>query len=348
MLTVFKGLLYLILFVALSGCGETRQKVIRKQIYAFGTIVDVSFWGISEQKAELVFDTLTRDLEYMHVTWHAWHPGAVARTNQLVTTGLPFTLAPSVFPLIQQSKQLYKISQGLFNPAMGELVAMWGFAQDEPPLGPPPAHDKIQAYLADLPTMDDIQIEGVSMRSANRSLRLNFGAFAKGYAVNMLMDRLFESNISNAIINAGGDLKAIGRKGKDPWRIGIRHPAGDGVLASIEVAGDESVFTSGDYERFYEYDGQRYHHIIDPRTGYPAVGTRSVTVVHADAALADAAATALFVAGPDGWPQIAQAMGIKLVMLVSDDSTVYMTPQMQSRIHFEVEPKPATIIKTLP
>ena len=108
-----------------------------------------------------------------------------------------------------------------------------------------------------------------------------------------------------------------------------------GILASIEVDGDTSVFTSGDYERFFEVDGKRYHHIIDPRSGYPADRTTSVTVVHDNAATADAAATALFVAGPEDWVEIARSMHIELVMLIDTAGVIHMTPAMQSRIRLE-------------
>jgi thiamine biosynthesis lipoprotein len=106
------------------------------------------------------------------------------------------------------------------------------------------------------------------------------------------------------------------------------------VFAIIEVSGDESVFTSGDYERNFIYQGQTYHHIIDPRTGYPASGSRSVTVVHSDAVTADAAATALFVAGPEGWVGVARDMGLRYVMLVDEAGTVHLTPAMAKRVEF--------------
>ena len=107
------------------------------------------------------------------------------------------------------------------------------------------------------------------------------------------------------------------------------------------------MFTSGNYERYFEYNGIRYHHILDPRTGYPARGSLSVTVVNNDAATADAAATALFVAGPEGWREVARNMGIKEVMLIDENMTVYMTPAMAARVQFTVEPKPKTVVTPL-
>jgi thiamine biosynthesis lipoprotein len=112
----------------------------------------------------------------------------------------------------------------------------------------------------------------------------------------------------------------------------------------VETDEDESVFTSGNYERFFEYQGTRYHHIIDPRDGYPAKDSVSVTVIHKNATTADAAATALFVAGPKLWQKIAAHMGVTQVMLIDDKLTFYMTPEMAKRIHFEIDPKPRVII----
>jgi thiamine biosynthesis lipoprotein len=150
--------------------------------------------------------------------------------------------------------------------------------------------------------------------------------------------------VDDAIVNAGGDLRAIGTHGDRPWRIGIRHPRADGVIASVELGRDESVFTSGDYERYFLFRGKRYHHILDPRTGYPARGTASVTVISRDPGAADAAATALVVAGPDEWQAIAWSMGIRNVMLIDHQGRAHVTPSMAKRIRFEVEPPPEVIV----
>lgn len=337
----------LLLVFLLSGC-ERAVPLQRHQFYAFGTIVELSLYGVPAAKVPALLTMVQDDLTYMHETWHAWHPGALYRVNELMPLGSMFSLPPSVQPLISEAIALEQKSGGLFNPAIGELVSAWGFAQDEPPLGPPPDPAWIREYLADLPSLADLRVEGIRMQGENPRLQLNFGGFAKGYAVDRIIEHLREVGVDNAIINAGGDLRAIGSKGGEPWRIAIRHPAGEGLLASVTVRGDESVFTSGDYERFFEYDGKRYHHILDPRSGYPAIGSRSVTVIHADASVADAATTALFVAGPDAWPQVAAAMGVRQVMLVGADMSIQMTPEMAQRVHFETAQAPSVQVLELP
>jgi thiamine biosynthesis lipoprotein len=327
----------------LISCGN-KPHAYHEQLLVFGTIVEVKLWGVEEKRARSAVSALAQDFDYMHKTWHAWHPGALARVNQLLASGESFTAAPSIMPLIERSRELSKASGGLFNPAIGKLIALWGFASDDPPSGPPPSPAAIQAILDQHPSMDDIQVEGIHMRCTNPAVKLDFGAFAKGYAVDRAIERLREMGIHDAIVNAGGDLRAIGQHGDRAWRVGIRNPRGEGVLASVEVSGDESVFTSGDYERFFEYEGKRYDHIIDPRTGQPAQGTASVTVFAQQADLADAAATALFVAGPGEWLPIARRMGVSGVLMVDSQGKIYMTPSLKSRIYFEGDPKPPVIM----
>ncbi len=331
-----------LLMVALSTACTPRPPVYQEQLLTFGTLVDVTLWNVDEARGRQAVATLARDFEYMHNAWHAWHRGPLGRVNQLLPTGEFFSCPPSIVPLIRRSSELSEASGGLFNPAIGQLIRLWGFASDEAAKGPPPAAGAIRALLAQNPQMSDLQLDGIRLRSRNPAVRLDFGAFAKGYAIDLAIEQLRERGIDNAIVNAGGDLRAIGRHGGRPWRIGIRHPRQPGMLASVDIEGDESVFTSGDYERYFDYDGKRYQHIIDPRSGYPAEGISSVTVFARQADVADAAATAITVAGPDpaDWLPVARALGVTGVMLMDTEGRVQMTPSLDKRIYFDVEPRP--------
>ncbi len=343
-----RSLLLLLLLPGLISCGGSQPSLHRAQLLSLGTLVDVSLWGASPRQITEAERIIQEELDRIHTTLHAWQPGPLMEVNRRLAEGSWFHCPPEILPLIEQGKRLYRSSGGLFNPAMGRLVGLWGFHSDDLPGGPPPSADEIDRFLANLPGMEAIEIKGEQIRGTNPALQLDFGAFAKGYAVDRIIERLRSIGIRNAIVNAGGDLRAIGRHGERAWRIGIRQPRGEGVLASLELGEDESVFTSGDYERFYIYQGKRYHHILDPRTGAPARGASSVTVVHREAAEADAAATALFVAGPQGWQDVARRMGIEQVMLVDDKGNVWMTPAMAARIRFETAQKPRVTISEQP
>lgn len=331
------------LLSALSACNQ-EEPVHQRRLLGFGTIIEITIYGTEHSHAQRVMDEIEEDFEFMHNAWSPNKRNALKRTNQLFSTSEWFSVAPSVRPLIIQSIELSKSSQHLFNPAIGKLIERWGFNEEERLITVPPSEQQISALVNKNPKMTDIEFKGITIRSRNPDVMLNFGAFAKGYAIDKNIALMKARNITNAIINAGGDLRAIGKHGNRPWKIGIRHPRKEGVIASLEIQNDESIFTSGDYERYFEHNGKRYHHIIDPRTGFPSTGTISVTVIHPNAATADAASTALFVAGKNSWHKIAKNMGIKYVMLIDEEGTVYLNPAMNDRIHFISKPLPKIIL----
>lgn len=337
------SLLLLAAVLAVGACSPVDEPLFQTRLLAFGTLVDLSIWGASPEQAERAAEALSRDLNYMNETWHAWRPSTLSALNGQLASGKTFRADPAVLPLVRQSRALAEASGELFDPAIGKLIALWGFHSDEPH-GPPPDPRSVAQLVAQHPTMRDIHIDGDTLRCDNPAVQLDFGGFAKGYGVDRMIEKLQAMGIRNAIVNAGGDLRAIGRHGERPWHIGIQHPRAGGVLASLETDGDDSVFTSGDYERYYVHEGRRFHHIIDPRTGFPAEGASSVTVIHDNGAEADAAATALLVAGPAQWYRVAKSMGIKYVMLVDAGGDVHMNPAMATRVHFEVEPIPHVIL----
>ncbi len=326
----------------LSAC-DSEPRARQAKFYAFGTEIDISLFGTNEQTANDTVDVLEQTFSNVNNTWHAWQPSTLTSINEAIAMGKPIAVTEDVAHLINLASTLAKDSHNLFNPAAGKLFELWGFHQDDWfESHPPPSQKEIDVWLANSPTMADIQIKDGELISNNKMVKLGFGGFAKGYAVDQAIAALQKQGIQNAIVNIGGDLRAIGSHGKRPWVIGIRHPRQEGMIASIALHGDESVFTSGDYERFFVYDGKRYPHIIDPRTGYPADQTISATVLNNNASLADAAATALLVAG-NNWPEIAASMNVDRVMIVKADGQIEMSPQMVDRIQLINNHKPVII-----
>lgn len=334
--------LLLLAAAALQSC-QPRNPVIEEQFIAFGSLVEIKLYGVKPEVAQQAIRAVEKDFQYLHQAWHAWEPGPITRMNQLIASGETFTVAPSTLPLLQRSIALALSSEGLFNPAIGSLLRLWGFQGSEVPSGPPPSAADIKTLVDRAPSMADLELNGITLHSRNPAVRLDFGAIAQGLSLDYAIARLKEFGIENAVVNVSGDLRAIGRHGDRAWRVGIRNPADSGILAAIDVQGDATVITSGDYERFFDYEGKHYCHIIDPRTGYPAQGTASVTVLDSDAGRADAASTALLIAGPKDWYRIAKKMGVEGVLLVDKSGVVYMTPNLRERVYFHVEPKPTII-----
>jgi thiamine biosynthesis lipoprotein len=318
----------------LSGCTAPPPDY-HQSLFIFGTLVDITVHDSPEEQAETAVAAVDDDFQRMHREWHAWKPGGeLVALNRRLASGETTTVSDFLLPLLQQARTLSIQSDGLFNPAIGRLIALWGFHSDEPPPGPPPPVAEIERLLAGKPDMQALLIEGNQVSSDNPLVQLDLGGFAKGYALNQAIARLRSLGAGNAIVNAGGDLCVSGRHGDRPWQVGIRHPQGEGVIAALAVADGECVLTSGNYERYREYEDVRYAHILDPRTGWPVRHVASATVIHTDGGVADAAATALTVAGPDDWQRIARGMGLRYVMLVDETGKVYLSPAMAERIRF--------------
>jgi len=273
----------------------------------------------------------------MHRDWHAWEPGRLTAINKAFAQGWAATADEDIIEMIRRSQVIEEQTGGRFNPAIGALIRLWGFhTSDYPIVGPPPSQEQISAILDLKPSSRDIHINGLELSTDNTAVQLDFGGIAKGYAVDLTIARLRSMGINNAIVNAGGDLRAIGTHGDRPWRVAVKKPGG-GSIGFIEVDGDEAIFTSGNYERFRQDQTERYPHILDPGTGWPAEDIASVTVITDEGLPADATATALVVAGLSGWPELARALNLEQVAVVDEGGTVYLTPEMEQRIQFSGE-----------
>lgn len=327
--------LFLILLVCLGllSCAEPARER-RAEFYIFGTIVDVTLWGATETQANTAFANISERFREMHRDWHAWEPGLLTEINAAFSRGEAAQASPDIVYMTERSQHIERLSGGRFNPAIGALINLWGFhTSDYPIQGPPPERGKIDELLRHQPSSMDVLVDGLTLSTENPLVQLDFGGVAKGHAIDIACNLLREMGIENAIVNAGGDLKAIGSHGARPWRIAIRAPDG-GVVGSLEAGRDEAIFTSGNYERFREDKLERYPHILDPRNGWPVKDLSSVTVITREGLLADAAATALIVAGLDDWAHVAQALGLDEVLMVDDAGKVYLTEKMRERMDF--------------
>ena len=228
----------------------------------------------------------------------------------------------------------------LFDPGIGRLVALWGFHDDSFKAQlPDPA--QLAALVRAKPSMADLKIEGRRIRSRNRAVALDFGGYLKGVALDRAAAILRRHGIANALVNIGGNVMALGSKGDQPWRVGIQDPRGGAPMATLELRDGEAIGTSGDYQRYFELDGHRYSHLIDPRTGRPAEGTRAVTVLippRPEAGMwSDWAGKPIFIAGP-AWRETAQRLGLEQVLRMDATGRVEVTETLRPRLRLEGKP----------
>ena len=324
---------------ALPAVGALRaETLVGEEMYVFGTLVDVNVSARDESAARAALAEVSHAFTRQNRDWHAWKPGELGELNRALAAGRSLAVGPELLPLLHEARELARQSGGLFNPAIGKLVGLWGFHNDELPVGAPPPAAELAALAAAAPSLDDLAFDGSRVASRNPQVQIDLGGYAKGVALDRALDTLAARGFGDALVNLGGNLAVSGSRDGRPWKIAVRHPQGAGALAALEVSGRMAVVTSGTYERYRQHGERRYPHIIDPRSGQPAAHVASATVLHPDAARADVAATALVVAGPQAWTEVARGLGVAEVMIVDEHGRVELTPAMARRVRFVERP----------
>lgn len=295
----------------------------------FGTVIDVSIIHHDIDKVERAFVDVENQLELYRQYWHAWEESDLYRFNQALSQSQSVPIPASLRELIELSQSYYLSSQQLFNPALGKLIAAYGFHGSQ-------QMDKllISSIQQNLPTMPDLKIKDTRARSENPNLQLDFGGIAKGYAMSLIADFLKSEGFEHFLINAGGDVLVAGDRLGKPWRIGVQNPFKPGAIASLGMSGDQHLFTSGNYQRYYKKGEDIVHHIIDPRSGKPSKQISSATVLADNAVLADVAATTLMIDGWNNHRQLAKSLGISDYLIVNQNQKIIVSRPMAEKIEF--------------
>ena len=314
----------IIITTLLYSCGYS-PKNIHETRFMMGTLV--SFTVIHPNKI-VAMTAIRKAAEEMQriediFTIYGNKTNSIKKFNQLAIH-TPFTFPPEINTLLEIAVNIEQQSHVAFSPTLGAVNKLWGFSNAEPPLAPP-TQAAIQKILPG--TKNCLQQQGNQWLRNSASCQLDLGAIAKGYAIDRGIEILKKHGVQHAMINAGGDIRLIGKHGENDWHIGIRDPRHkDKIIATLSLHGDVSIVTSGDYERYFIAHGQRYHHILNPQTGWPSYNSQSVTVIASTATLADAWSTALFVLGKKG---IQTAEKLPLQALIIDSSgQIYHTKGM--------------------
>ncbi len=324
-----------ILFVLVAGCGRTPLQ--EQQAYVFGTRVEVIVVSEQPEQGRQAIAAVLREFDRLHRSYHAWQPSELSTLNEAIAAGRSHPVSPELAGFIAQAQALARQGDNLFDPGIGRLIALWGFQADEFKAELPAAAD-IQAWRASQPSIADITIDNTSVQSRNPRVALDFGGYLKGVALDRAASILRGMGIHNALINIGGNVMALGSKEGRKWRVGIQHPRQPGPLATVLLDDGEAIGTSGDYQRFFEVDGKRYPHLLDPRSGYPASHTQAVTVLIPAGAqagtLSDAASKPIFIAGPEAWRDMARRMGVGLVLRIDGEGRIQVSEALHKRLEF--------------
>jgi thiamine biosynthesis lipoprotein len=256
-----------------------------------------------------------------------WRPGSPIGLLNASAGREPVALDGDLAALLRVSLDVAARTDGAFDPTWAALWGLWDFRADPPRV---PAADDVATAASHVGyARVELREDGTSYLP-DPDMRVGLGGVAKGWALDKAGATLREAGVSSFLLRVGGQVLVGDGPAGRRWRVGIRDPRGDDAFATLDVT-NVSVSTSGDYERFFVLDGVRYHHILDPRTGWPARGVTSATVISSDATLADALSTALVVLDPRRAMAVVRDFGVEAV-IVRDDGGVLATPGLAGRL----------------
>ncbi len=314
--------LFAVMTIACS-CSPDKPTMRKSTRLLMGTYVDVSVFGDAERARDATnaaFDEMKRieDLTSFH------KPSELTAINDRAGQG-PCKPNAEVLGIISDALKIAEQTGGAFDPTIGAVSRLWRFSGQEETRVPAP--EEIKDALTKVGySKVRLDLANSTIELTESGMALDLGGITKGYALNRCRIILKELGISSALINIGGDILAVGGKEPDkPWRIGVEDPRDKNSMVAVTELSDQMIFTSGDYERYIEVAGKRYHHILDPKTGYPAEGARSVTVVGKPGVTLQPFGTATFVMGIERGLQFIESKLHLSALLVDGDGKIHMT-----------------------
>lgn len=302
-----------LLLLVVSGCGPNEPPLRETTRLLMGTLVSIKTWTLPEATEQTAVAAAFAEMERIEGEMSSHRPGTPVHRVNAAPRGRWQPVSGELAALLNRADAFRARSGGAFDPGLEPLTRLWGFSADPPATAPPPP-DALAAWREQRRQGRSIQVRedatGAEVRLENGAVGLDLGAIAKGYAVDQAIEVLRRHGVENAIVNGGGNLRVIGKKGEKPWRIGVQHPRDpERPIVAAEIAGDRAVVTSGDYERYFIHQGRRYHHLLDPESGLPTDnGLVSVTIQAPTAETADALSTAVFVLGMEKGLALLQEM----------------------------------------
>lgn len=314
--TLLYGALVIVLFLIgffIAQINSDEIQIIKRSQILLGTVVEIQVKSNDELKAENAINKAfaeVKRIDDLFTTYNQSSP--VWKINNSPDSVI--YVDSEIYDLIVLCDSVTKISEYCFDVSLDNLIKVWGFDSGNPHL---PKKDSIELALTKC-CWKNIKIGEQNKIIKKNKVALNFGAIAKGYAVDRAIDVISNAGFTNALVNAGGEIKVVGSE----WIVGIQHPRKTNeILKKIKLE-NTSIATSGDYEQYFELAGIRYHHILNPKSGYPAKGLQSVTIINKSNAYADALATAVFVMGKEKGIKLIEQLENTEAMLVDNDGKI--------------------------
>ncbi|MEM6733341.1 MAG: FAD:protein FMN transferase [Myxococcota bacterium] len=315
---------------------EKTPEIHRFERKALATDVQILVFSNDAAGAKSASDAAFAEIDRIEALMSEWKTESEINQINNGAGGAPVSVSKDTLTVLNLAKKVSAASQGAFSSTWAALRGVWNF---EVPEGQAPIIPDEKALAGRTQLVDDAKLEltDSTAKLAAKGMRLGLGGITKGYAVDRALALMRERGFEDALVFVGGDIASSGRKGALPWVVGLQEPRAEGYFAVITLE-DEAIATSGDYEAYFELEGKRYHHLLDPRTGMPAFETRSVSVVTKDAASADAYATAIFILGPEKGLELAEATDGLDTVIVDAKNQVTVSTGLAKRVRILHQP----------
>jgi len=332
--TIPRGLLIVCLAVGgmfLAGCQQTELLQVRDNRPLMGTAVEMALEGTDDARLRQAMDDAYREMTRLSDMMNHYNPRSVVSAINDAAGKQPVAVPPELMQVLRMARAVSERTHGAFDITIGSLTG-WRFNPEQPQM-PTPA--QIKAQLPRVNYRDVILDESAGTAFLRRpDMRIDLGGIAKLYILDAGMRVLKQHGVEHAMLNGGGDVEVMGTIQGHPWRVGIRDPrAPEKLLAAVELTRG-FVASSGDYERYFIRNGRRYHHILDPKTGYPTQGPHGVTLVADDLDKVNGLGAAIMVLGATaGRELIEQTPGLD-GLIVDRDGSLWVSPSLEQRLHF--------------
>jgi FAD:protein FMN transferase len=311
-------------------------RVVAAKYGAMGTEITLSAWTADGPKAERAFAAGYDEVRRIEILMTDWErPGEpesdVVKINKAAGKEA-VKVSAETFEVIQKSLEMSRKSNGAFDITFAAMKGLWRFDEDLEKKLPPPAEIARRRKLINWrDVVVDAKARTVKLRRPG--MRLGLGGIAKGYAVDRCAAVLRGEGLNDFMVQAGGDLYVAGSKGPNNWMVGVRDPRGSprDIIARMPIK-DHAFSTAGDYERAFVLDGKRYHHIIDPATGFPATASREVTIFAPTAFLADALDDAVFILGPKKGMALVESYPDCSTLIVDAKNQVWTSKSLEGKL----------------
>jgi len=316
--------------------------VVRRTYGAMGTEIKLTAWTADEAKAAKAFDAGFDEIRRIEVLMTDWErPGEpesdLVRINKAAGKQA-VKVSDDTLAVVEKALDMSRRSDGAFDITFAVMRGLWKFDDDLSKSVPPAAEIARRRKLIDWRQVE-VNRKARTVKLRRAGMRIGLGGIAKGFAVDRCAAVLRQEGLTDYMVQAGGDLYVAGRKGTANWMVGVRDPRGsaDKVIAAMPIQ-DHAFSTAGDYERSFVLDGKRYHHIIDPKTGFPATASRSVTIFAPTALVADALDDAVFILGPEKGLALVESMTDCSAVIIDAANKVWTSKSLEGKLRLTRAP----------